>query len=306
MTAICLAMIVRDEAHVIERCIQHVRPFIDSWAIVDTGSTDDTEEVAKHALRGIPGQYAHATWEGYGPSRTRSIRLAEDVCRDKGFALIVDADDIWSGTRPEELGGDLYAVRCRRSEGAPVNLSSRLFRLGAGLQYVGPVHEHPAHADGSLAIGQVIDCLQVMSPPDGASWKDPDKYLKHARLLSEALVNDPANTRYAFYLAQSYRDAHDDKRAAKLYLARANMGKGDDPEEVYISYLEAGRALLRLGHMDDARAVLLKAHQSYPARREACAELARVFALKAALSPPEGRLFVEPMEHDDEMREAAA
>ncbi len=50
MTAICLAMIVKDEAHVIARAIASVRPFIDSYAIVDTGSTDDTKAIATNAL----------------------------------------------------------------------------------------------------------------------------------------------------------------------------------------------------------------------------------------------------------------
>lgn len=299
MTSICLTMIVKDEAHVIERCIEHVRPFVDSYAIVDTGSTDDTEEVTKHALRDLPGKYVHAPWKGYGPSRTRSLQVAEKVC-PSGYALIVDADDIWSGTKPElDESHDLYAVWCRRAEEGRRHPSSRLFRLGAGLRYVGPVHEHPANADGKLVSGVMTDALQVLSPPEGATWQDPDKYRKHARLLSEALVDDPANTRYLFYLAQSYRDSHDDERAVRLYLARANMGAGGDAEEVYVSYLEAGRAYFRLGKLDDAERALMKARLAYPARREAMAELVRVLAIKAATAPPAGMLFVEPMEHDE-------
>jgi cytochrome c-type biogenesis protein CcmH/NrfG len=117
-------------------------------------------------------------------------------------------------------------------------------------------------------------------------------------MIAHALVDEPASTRYAFYLAQSYRDHGDDARAAVLYLARAGMGPGDHAEEVYCAYLEAGRAFLRLNQMDNAKAALIRAHQAFPARREAMAELARVFALKAATSPPAGTLFVEPMEHD--------
>jgi hypothetical protein len=37
-----LAMIVRNEAHIIERCLGSVRSLIDTWTIVDTGSTDNT------------------------------------------------------------------------------------------------------------------------------------------------------------------------------------------------------------------------------------------------------------------------
>jgi len=41
---ICLTMIVKNEAQVIRRCIDSVRRFISYWVIVDTGSTDGTQE----------------------------------------------------------------------------------------------------------------------------------------------------------------------------------------------------------------------------------------------------------------------
>ena len=38
-TSLCLNMIVKNEAHVIRRCLDSVRPFVSHWVIVDTGST---------------------------------------------------------------------------------------------------------------------------------------------------------------------------------------------------------------------------------------------------------------------------
>ena len=37
---ITLCMIVKDETHVIERCLRSVAPFVDRYDITDTGSTD--------------------------------------------------------------------------------------------------------------------------------------------------------------------------------------------------------------------------------------------------------------------------
>lgn len=296
---IVLTMIVKNEGHVIARAIEHARPFVDAFAIVDTGSTDDTKEIALHALQGLPGRYVSAPWEGFGPSRNRSIELAEAVAKEhdgNAYAIIVDADDIWTGHKPELGGADGYAVWFERP-GARWT-TTRILKLGAGVRYVGVVHEMPAK-DGATLPAVIIDDLRVTSPNDGASWSDPDKYLHHARLISQALVEDPTNSRYAFYLAQSYRDHGDNARAATLYLQRAAMGPGLDPEEVYVSFLEAGRALMRLGRIDEAKRALLNAHASYPGRREAMAELARVFAVKCATSPTVGRLFVETGFDDD-------
>ena len=39
---VALSMIVKNERNVIERCLESVLPIIDTWQIVDTGSTDGT------------------------------------------------------------------------------------------------------------------------------------------------------------------------------------------------------------------------------------------------------------------------
>ncbi len=161
------------------------------------------------------------------------------------------------------------------------------------------MHERPV-LDGKPVPAVLLEGLTLSSPMDGATYRDPEKYLNHARMIGAALARDPGNPRLAFYLAQSYRDHGDNELAARLYLARAAMGGGDEPEQVYVSYLEAGRALWRLGRKDAAQRALLNAHHAYPARREAMAELARLFALKAATSPTVGTLFVETVMDDEE------
>ncbi len=294
MTHICLTMIVKNEAKILPRCIAAVRPFIDSYAIVDTGSTDDTIAVAKRELSGMRGRVVSLPeWKGFGHARTRALKMAEDVgdWSDNAYSLTVDADDIWTGTKPELDGKLAYAVWFTRPGGRFA--TSRLLRFNSGIVYEGVVHEMPVLKSGEPLVGQLIEDMTVTSPNDGASWSNPNKNLEHAQAIHRAMVDDPTNHRYAFYLAQSYRDHGDDEKAYRLYLARAAMGLGSEPEQVYCSYLEAGRALWRLGRLDEAKHVLWKAHAACPERREAMAEIARLFAVKCATSPTVGTLFVE-------------
>ena len=69
-------MIVRDEAAIIERCLASVRPFIDHWVIVDTGSVDETPQRVQAALAGIPGALHHRPWRNFGHNRTEALNLA--------------------------------------------------------------------------------------------------------------------------------------------------------------------------------------------------------------------------------------
>ena len=51
-TSLCLNMIVKNEAHVIARCLDSVSPWISHWTIVDTGSSDGTRELVRARLAG--------------------------------------------------------------------------------------------------------------------------------------------------------------------------------------------------------------------------------------------------------------
>ena len=78
---ICLNMIVKDEAHVIERCLASVIPHITSWCISDTGSTDNTIEVIENVMAkaGLPGKVVQHKWFDFGSNRTLALRDAERV-----------------------------------------------------------------------------------------------------------------------------------------------------------------------------------------------------------------------------------
>jgi len=76
---ICLNMIVRNEAHIIHELIASVAAHIDSWVIVDTGSTDGTQELIRRLMaeRGIPGELFERPWRNFGSNRTEALELAQ-------------------------------------------------------------------------------------------------------------------------------------------------------------------------------------------------------------------------------------
>ena len=66
---VCLNMIVKDEAHIIQRCLASVKPLIDSWLIVDTGSTDGTQTVIREILHDVPGEIVERPWVNFAHNR---------------------------------------------------------------------------------------------------------------------------------------------------------------------------------------------------------------------------------------------
>ena len=72
---ICLSMIVKDEAAVIARCLASVRPLIDYWIIVDTGSADGTPDIVRKVLHDIPGELHQRPWVDFAHNRSEALDL---------------------------------------------------------------------------------------------------------------------------------------------------------------------------------------------------------------------------------------
>lgn len=86
-----LCMIVKDEAPVIVRCLQSVRPLLDYVLIEDTGSTDGTQELIREwlAAENLPDR----PWSDFGTNRSSALEALRQR-REIEYALVMDADDV--------------------------------------------------------------------------------------------------------------------------------------------------------------------------------------------------------------------
>ncbi|MEV0224366.1 glycosyltransferase [Streptomyces sp. NPDC050704] len=314
--SICLCMIVKNEARVIERCLASVRDLIDTWVISDTGSTDGTRHLVRTALEGIPGELHEDPWVDFGHNRSLNIGRARGRA---DYLLLLDADLVLRREGPlPPLTADSYMLR---HEGATEYRVKRLVRDGLPWRYEGVTHEYltadradtpdtPGISD-TQEIQENLDALVVEDFANGGSRHD--KFERDARLLTAELERDPANTRTVFYLAQTMRDMGETAAAIALYERRAAMGGW--AEEVYYALLQAG--VLRADADADANAdaddwpaamdALTRAWESRPQRLEACYELASrlrvrghhhtahaIVSARLGQQPPDDLLFVQP------------
>jgi glycosyltransferase involved in cell wall biosynthesis len=278
-----------------------VRALIDRWVIVDTGSTDSTQEVIRECLHDVPGELHQRLWRNFGHNRTEALRLAEHA---SDYLLFIDADEtlrVPDGFKWPELDYDAYYLT---TEYAGTEYA-RCALVSSRLQWrwVGVLHEYLASTTEARKAN--LPWPRVVVAHDGARSRDPETYEKDALVLEQALQEEPQNARYAFYLAQSWRDAGRLEKSHAAYLARARMGGWD--EEAWYALYQAARLGERLGKEPGVIAqAYLTAFQTRPQRAEPLYHLARFhrerreFALAfmfaqrgAAIARPPDILFVE-------------
>jgi hypothetical protein len=275
MASIGLVMIVKNEAHVIERCLASVRPIIDHVVIVDTGSSDDTIQVIRSFIsrEGLTGEVLDRPWRNFAHNRSEALaalRLRETV--DFGFTIDADErlvleDGFDIGTFKAGLSLDVYDIEVW-------NLGVRyprpaLFSNRKPFVYKAVLHEYLERPEGATK-GSATG-LHILVGHDGARSQNPNKYADDAALLERELETetDPfLISRYTFYLAQSLRDSGQAERAHAAYLKRAEQGNWI--EEVYVSVLRAAQLSETLERpIDEQLATYLRAYELLPTRAEA-------------------------------------
>lgn len=234
---ICLNMIVKNESNVINKCLTSVKPFIDHWIIVDTGSTDGTQEIIRETLKDLPGKLFERPWVDFGTNRNEALELANG-CAD--YLLFIDADERWEippHFKMPDLLKDQYFISTQQPDGMTYYRAG-LVKSSLPWKWKGVLHEEilcPQAMKPEVLAGVV----NVSITEQGARWQDPDKYLKDAQILENGLKNEPKNSRYVFYAALSYSKAKKYDIALDYFERRIEMGGLE--EEVFYSMLNKAR-----------------------------------------------------------------
>ncbi|WP_211231789.1 tetratricopeptide repeat-containing glycosyltransferase [Ottowia thiooxydans] len=267
---ICLNMIVKDEAGVIERCLASVKPFIHHWVIVDTGSTDGTQDIIRRFMAGIPGELHERPWRNFGHNRTEAIELA----RGQGdYVLIMDADNSFHAPPDWKWPALTEPAYYLQIDSSGTHYQQCLLVSNTlPWRWVGVLHEYLA-TEKPYAVA-TLNGPWVVRRHEGARSRDPLTFRKDAALLEQGLRDEPGNVRYVFYLAQSWRDAGEPEKARQAYLERARMGGW--AEEVWYSLFQAAVLAERLGLADaEVQVAYMAAYQYRPSRIEPLVALAR-------------------------------
>jgi len=221
---ICLNMIVKNEAHIIQETLRKLCEKISFsyWVICDTGSTDDTPKIIKDFFKTkqIPGEMFHDQWVNFSHNRTLALNRA---FKKTDLLFVFDADDEIVGEikMPSEVSHDEYHLQFGSEMGSSYT-RVLLINNQKPFEYKSVIHEFIACKESGTRAALLEGNYYVVSGRTSARNKDPEKYLKDAKILETAYKNakitgDLLFHRYAFYCANSYKDYGSFENAIEWY-----------------------------------------------------------------------------------------
>jgi len=271
-----LNSIVKNEAARILRMLTSVAPYIDGWAITDTGSTDDTPHLIKTFFETVklPGALSTCKFKNFSQARNHALAAAQNSGLEFDYILLIDADmelKVLDPTWADSLTGqshDMFQV------GGPLQYQNRrLVKKGEPNGYLGVTHEYLNVATGGCI---PFEKAHFIDHADGSNRVE--KFKRDIILLKEGLKEEPKNERYMYYLAQSYRDAGKPEKAAKWYKRRVAAGGWD--EEVWSAQYALAHCCKDQGDIGGYIRETLAAYNLRPSRAEPLYDAAKHYREK--------------------------
>ncbi len=292
-TTLGLSMIVRNGGTTLRRCLESARPVVSEIVVADTGSSDDSVEIA----RNYGARCESVAWEqDFSAARNAALKLSTT-----DWVLSLDADEeldtdagyeIARLLRRQDVGG--YAVpvrnylaarhgsvngnrakandgRCASARQAPAfaeHLVVRLFRRDPRIFYRGCVHE--AVAPQIIAAGMKLAtapfCIHHLGFLETDHYRDKAEF--YLDLLRKKVEQEPENAHAWLELGRQLHEPFRQNEEALFCLERALAVEPNMPGASFLAAvvnLDLGRDQEAIKALD-----LAKGDDEYAAEREHC------------------------------------
>lgn len=209
---ISLCMIVKNEEKNLTRCLESIHKGVDEIIIVDTGSSDETREIAEK----YGALIIDIDWDDdFSKARNESLKYAEGE-----WIIYLDADEelpkntvdkLKDLSRDKDVTAWLFSIisPINGSSEGPINKHSniRMFRNKKNYSFEGCVHEQVKPSILRTDPEAVIKDSGLIIKHHGYRQDRPGrrkKTLRNIRLLKKELATDPRNSFLNYNLGISY------------------------------------------------------------------------------------------------------
>ncbi|MDQ0872140.1 glycosyltransferase involved in cell wall biosynthesis [Paenibacillus sp. V4I3] len=232
-----LCMIVKNEENVLRRCLESVKNLVDEIIIVDTGSTDNTKQIASEFTNNI---YDFQWINDFSAARNESLRKASGQ-----WILVLDADEYvqqgnihefknflsnLNSTEPTGLLLPILNVMGHSANNSRIVESSgaRVFPNLLDIYYTRPIHEQLTHKRGNINFIKYPFFINHTGYTDEIV-RQKDKSNRNLQIF-ESFQNSGSqlDPYYCFTIANEYQSIGDHKKALYYYQRAYKRAKSND------------------------------------------------------------------------------
>lgn len=314
---VVVLMVKNEQAAIEATLLPFAQAGIDSYLILDTGSTDNTIAVTQQffATHGIRhGYIEQQPFVNFATSRNYALECAEKRFPHADFLLMIDAE--WYTQNVQELlqfcaankhdNEKCYLMRLVMEEKLEF-YTARLIRPGRGARFEGVVHEVINHIPRKRVPASA--CFNVHATVSSRQ-KTEKRWLRDRDLLLQEYKKNPHDNRTVFYLAQTYECLEDWENACIYYTQRCAMQLGG--EEDFMARYKLAQTYHARNMWPEALHHYLQAYSVRPSRAESLIRIAQYYIAQEQYTlaflfartaceipyPADDLLFVEKVHYD--------
>jgi tetratricopeptide (TPR) repeat protein len=262
------ALIVRDEAEQLSGCLASIKDLVDEMVLVDTGSVDDTREVAQH----FGARVFEFPWNSdFAEARNRGLEFVRGE-----WVLYIDADERvlpcdFAAVR-KQLADPSYAAYEVLLRPRPLHTPYwilRLFRSDPAIRFQGAIHENIWPAVQAFCGGQPrVGRSPLLLDHIGYEGDQAPKHRRNLPLLRKALRDDPTRIFCWCHLADIHaalgeQDLARNALETALAMARTKRKPAADDILPYLRLIHNGQESGR-----DVADLLAEARDRFPANAQ--------------------------------------
>lgn len=227
-----LCMIVKDEEKLLASCLNSVKDVVNQMVIVDTGSMDDTINIAKDFGAEV---YKFPWTDHFAEARNESIKYATG-----DWILWMDADETLDPESISELTDRIkernknvfcsirITSRNKYENKVIYSEAHRLFPNGLGIHFENRIHEQISRSAKNAGLQEVITGIHIIHEGYNLTEEEYHKKLLRNLPLLKKMADENKHDSYAHYtLAQNYSGLKKYEEAVKHFkiaLATTSLG----------------------------------------------------------------------------------
>lgn len=255
--SVSACLIVRDEEKTLADCLKSLKHAVDEIIVVDTGSQDETPQIAFDYGAKV---YYYKWHDDFSAARNYSLGFA-----NKDWILTIDADErlltpeaVRIVTQENDFNLAGYYVHVIADDSL-LYRTPRLFRNRSDIKYTGLVHEMPPVDVGNWRLSDIQ--FRHVGYTQGIMYSK-QKHARNERLIRKQLELTPDDPIYLFSLGNILSEQKRDEEAEQLLVKTLEIWRQQGcPRDSYIAgcFLSLAKVYNRSNKIQNAINLLVEA-----------------------------------------------